>query len=376
VGYRPVSYSHIVVGAGAVGASSAYHLSDHRGRTLVLERFYENHPFGSSHGRTRILRTAYAEGSSYVPLVLRARTLWNRLGKAAGEEIFRPTGVILAGRSDSVPLGRARASARQWRLPHEVMDFEASRRRFPAFQFEPGDRVLLDPKGGVLFPERAISAFRRIAHDRGAVFRWNSPVTGWQPRPDGRILVRTASREYLADKLVLSAGAWMSSLVQDLRLPLIVEQQTVYWFRPGEGRPESFRGMPAFVWYVPQGGSYYGLPDVGDGVKIGGSRGQIVRNLNRRPRTSASELRSIRVFQARRLPGLASNPDRHVTCLYTNTPDKNFIVDFHPDSPNVVVVSACSGHGFKFASVMGELVAQGVTTGKLSSLLTPFRLRS
>ncbi|MGA8303875.1 MAG: N-methyl-L-tryptophan oxidase [Thermoplasmata archaeon] len=376
MGYRPVSYSHIVVGAGAVGASSAYHLSNDQGRTLVLERFEENHAFGSSHGRTRILRTAYAEGSSYVPLVLRARNLWNGLGEAAGVEIFRPTGAILAGRSDSIPLSQARASARHWKLPHEVMDSDASRRRFPAFRFGTGDRVLWDPKGGVLFPERAISAFRRIAHDRGVVFRWNSPVTGWEPRSDGRILVRTASREYLTDKLVLSAGAWMSSLVRNLRLPLIVEQQTVYWFRPGEGRPESFRGMPAFVWYVPQGGYYYGLPDVGDGVKIGGNRGQIVRNLNRRPPSAARELRSIRAFRARRLPGLASNPDRHVTCLYTNTPDKNFIVDFHPDSHSVVVVSACSGHGFKFASVMGELVARGVTTGKLSSLLAPFRLRN
>ncbi len=376
MGYRPASYSHIVVGAGAAGAASAYHLSESHGRTLVLERFHENHPFGSSHGRTRILRTAYAEGASYVPLVLRARSLWIRIGKFAGVEIFRPTGVILAGRSNSTPLGQAHASARRWRLPFELLESDAAQRRFPTFRFDSTDRVLWDPKGGVLFPERAISAFRRVAHDRGVVFRWNSPVTSWEPRQDGRILVRTSSREYLTDKLVLAAGAWMPSLVRELRLPLSVEQQTVYWFRPGEARPESFRGMPAFVWYIPQGGYFYGLPDVGDGVKIGGNRGQIVRNLGRRPPSSASELRSIRVFRGRRLPGLAVNPEQHVTCLYTNTPDKNFIVDFHPDSPSVVVVSACSGHGFKFASVMGELVARGVTTGKLSPLLTPFRLRN
>jgi sarcosine oxidase len=376
LGYRPASYSHIIVGAGAVGTSTAYQLSKYHGRTLVLERFHENHAFGSSHGRTRILRTAYAEGASYVPLVLRARDLWNRFGKVAGVEIFRPTGVILVGRSNSIPLGQARASARRWRLPYEVLDSGAAQKRFPAFRFESGDRVLWDPKGGVLFPERAISAYRRLAHDRSVVFRWNSPVIAWEPRPDGRILVRTSAREYLTDKLVLSAGAWMSSLVRDLRLPLSVEQQTVYWFRPGEGKPDWYCGMPAFVWYVPQGGYFYGLPDVGDGVKIGGNRGQIVRDLGHRPPSSDSELRSIRVLRGRRLPGLAADPDRHVTCLYTNTPDKNFIVDFHPDSKNVVVVCACSGHGFKFASVMGELVSRGVVTGKLSQLLAPFRLRN
>jgi sarcosine oxidase len=358
-----------------MGASTAFHLSYHRGRTLVLERYYENHAFGSSHGGSRILRTAYAEGASYVPLVLRARDLWRRLGKIAGMEIFQPTGVILAGRADSVPLRRAHASARHWSLPFELLDSETARRRFPTFQFGSGERVLWDPKGGVLFPEKAIGAFRRIAHHRGVVFRWRSPVISWEPRPDGRILVRTTSREYLTDKLVLSAGAWMPLLLRDLRIPLIIEQQTVYWFRPGEGRPESFRGMPAFVWYTPQGEHYYGIPDLGDGVKIGGSEGQIIRNLGRRPSPSLRELRSIRAFRARRLPGLASNPARHVTCLYTNTPDKNFIVDFHPASHDAVVVSACSGHGFKFASAMGELVAQGLTTGRLSPLLAPFRLR-
>jgi monomeric sarcosine oxidase len=374
LGHRLASYSHIIVGAGAVGASSAYQLSKYPGRTLVLERFHENHPFGSSHGRTRILRTAYAEGASYVPLVLRARDLWNRLGKVAGAEFFRPTGVILAGRANSIALRQAHASAVRWRLPSEMLDSGTAQRRFPAFRFDASDRVLWDPKGGVLFPERAISAYRRIAHDRGVVFRWNSPVTAWEFRPDGRILVRTSSREYLTDKLVLSAGAWMSSLVRGLRLPLRVEQQTVYWFGPGEGKPELYRGMPAFVWYVPQGGYFYGLPDVGDGVKIGGNRGQIVRSLDRRPASSTRELLSVRAFRERRLPGLAAAPEEHVTCLYTNTPDKNFIVDFHPDSQNVVVVSACSGHGFKFASVMGELVARGAVTGKLSPLLTPFRL--
>jgi sarcosine oxidase len=374
VGYRPRQYDHIVVGAGALGTSAAYYLSGHQGRTLVLERFFENHAFGSSHGRTRILRTAYSEGQTYVPLVLRARQLWRRLGKAAGTEIFRPTGVILAGESDSSSLAEAKASARRWELPHESFSIDQARRRFPTFRFAQSDGVLWDPGGGVLFPEKAIHAFRRLSHDRGVTFRWNSPVVRWSSRPDGRILVCTADREYLANAVVLSAGAWMSTLVPDLRLPLKVEQQTVYWFRPRDRSPEVYRRMPAFVWYNPRGSYYYGTPDVGDGVKIGGCEGQQVQDLARRPPPSEREFRSVRRFLNLRLPGLSPEPVRQASCLYTNTPDKNFIVDVHPDCPNMLLVSACSGHGFKFASAMGELISIAVRTGNLSPLLSPFRV--
>ncbi|MGP8077009.1 MAG: N-methyl-L-tryptophan oxidase [Thermoplasmata archaeon] len=374
MGYRPREYEHIVVGAGALGTSAAYYLSGHPGRTLVLERFFENHAFGSSHGRTRILRTAYSEGQAYVPLVLRARQLWNRLGTAAGTEIFRPTGVILAGESDSFSLAEAEASARRWELPHESLSIDQARHRFPTFRFAQGEGVLWDPRGGVLFPEKAIHAFRRLSHDRGVAFRWNSPVVRWSSRPDGRILVCTADREYLANAVVLSAGAWMSTLVPDLRLPLKVEQQTVYWFKPRDRSPEVYRRMPAFVWYSPRGGYYYGTPDVGNGVKIGGCEGQQVRDLGRRPPPSEREFRSVRRFLNLRLPGLSEEPVRQASCLYTNTPDKNFIVDFHPDCPNMLLVSACSGHGFKFASALGELISIGVLTGSLSPLLSPFRV--
>jgi sarcosine oxidase len=374
VGYRQREFDHIVIGAGAVGTSTAYQLSRSRGRTLVLERYYENHALGSSHGRTRILRTAYAEGAAYVPLVLRARRLWRVLGREVGEEIFRPTGVLLAGSSKSSSIESARRSARRYGLPHETYDVEGAQDRFPQFRFASGDSALWDPAGGVLFPERAIRAYRRLAHRRGVSFRWNSPVIRWKPLSGGRIQVETAAREYLAHDVVFSVGAWLGQVVPDLRLPLSVEQQTVYWFQPQNRRRAPYRAMPAFVWYASNGGYYYGTPDVGDGVKIGGSEGQLVRDLARRPASSSRELRSIQQFSAKRIPGLSSEPTRRVRCLYTNTPDKNFIVDFHPDCPNVLLVSACSGHGFKFASAIGELAARAVRTARLPSLLAPFTL--
>jgi len=374
VGYRPREYGCVVVGAGGVGTSIAYHLPRTPGQTLVLERFYENHAFGSSHGKTRILRTAYAEGAAYVPLVLRARRLWQRLGREARQEIFRPTGVLLAAASGSRSLASALASARRYRLSHEFLGSEVAQKRFGTFHFDRGDSALWDPQGGVLFPERAIAAYRRLAHRRGVTFHWNSPVVNWKLRSDGQFLVSTPLRDYLARTLVLSAGAWLPQLVPDLRLPLEVEQQTVYWFRSGPGYREPLREMPAFVWYHRSGGYYYGTPDLGDGVKIGGCEGQLVRDPNRRPHSSPREFRSVQRFLTRRLPQLRIQPRKQVSCLYTNTPTKNFLVDFHPDHRNVILVSACSGHGFKFASVMGELVAKSVTSGRLSPLLAPFQL--
>jgi sarcosine oxidase len=374
VGYRPAEYDHAVIGAGAMGTSVAYYLSVHPGRTLVLERYFENHPFGSSHGLTRILRTAYAEGSVFVPLVLRARTLWKRLGRDTGQEIFRPTGVLLGGRAGSSALAEAQKSARSYGLPHELLDGAHAAGQFPAFRFGGDDEALWDPGAGILFPERAIHAFRQGAYRRGVRFRWNSPVVRWKERADGRVLVGTRQREYLANQVVLSVGAWLPSLVPELHLPLRVEQQTMYWFLARGPSRATYREMPAFVWYGPGDGYFYGTPDVGDGVKIGGSDGQRIRNPARRPRTSSRELRAVQRFLSDRLPGLPARPVQRVRCLYTNTPNKNFLVDVHPESPHVLLVSACSGHGFKFASAVGALVSQGVVSGELPPLLAPFRL--
>jgi sarcosine oxidase len=376
VGYRLRSFDHIVVGAGGLGAAVAYFLSRRTGHTLALERFYENHPFGSSHGRTRILRTAYAEGSVFVPLVLRARTLWRRLGKDTGQELFRPTGVLLAGRAGASQLERAGASARSNHLPYEFLDDERARRRFPTFRFTRSDVALWDPGGGVLFPERAISAFRRSARRRGVQFRWNSPVLRWSSRSDGKVLVAVRNREYLADRVVLTVGAWLPGLVPSLPLPLSVEQQTVSWFRPQTQPQAQFRSMPAFVWYLSRGEYFYGIPDLGDGVKVGGSAGQIVRNLARRPPSSAREIRALTHFVRARLPGLGFRPIDTIRCLYTNTPDQNFIIDFLPECPHVLLASACSGHGFKFVPALGELIAKAATTGTLSPELAPFHFPS
>ena len=373
MGLRLAEYDHVVVGAGGVGSAVAYYLSRTRGRTLVLERFFENHAFGSSHGKTRLLRTAYSEGSTFVPLVLRARTLWKQLGREAGREIFRPTGVLLAGPSASPELARAKESARSNHLPYEMLDGTEAGHRFPAFRFDRRDAVVWDPGGGVLFPERAIYEFGRGARRRGTHFRWNSPVVRWKARPDGRVLLTTPRRDYVADRVVFSAGAWLATLVPELQLPLDVEQQSVYWFVPTDSDRRVYRRMPGFVWYQGEGEYFYGTPDFGDGVKVGGSRGRVVRDLSRRPPTSERETRAVRGFVRNRMIGISTAPVRQVRCLYTNTPDRNFIVAVHPDHSSIVLVSACSGHGFKFTSAIGELVAQAISSGWPSSL-APFQL--
>ena len=374
MGYRVKEYDRIIVGGGGLGTSIAYFLSRLPGSTLVLERFFENHPYGSSHGRTRILRTAYAEGSVYVPLVLRARDLWRKLGEEEGQDIFRPTGVLLAGPRGTPEIERAEASARSYKLPYELLDRDSARRRFPVFRFGSGEAAVWDPGGGVLFPEKAIRAFRRGAHDGGVRFRWNSPVIRWEETADGRVRVKTPTQEFLASRVVLATGAWLPRLVANLQLPLSVEQQTVFWFRALPKSHASYREMPAFVWYGRRGRYFYGTPDVGEGVKIGGSEGQRIRDPARRPPTSNRERHAIQQFRSDRLPGLVARPVRAVRCLYTNAPGQKFIVDFHPFRPNILLASACSGHGFKFVSALGEAIATAVGTGQLPPALTPFRL--
>ena len=261
-------FDWIVVGAGGAGCAATYFLNRDGRSTLTIDRYRLNHAFGSSHGRTRILRTAYSEGPHYVPLVLRSRLLWRRLAKEVGREIFRPTGVVLVGRRNSSRIRGALKSARLHGLPHEILSPEAIQARFPAFRPRPEEVAVWDPGGGVLFPERALTSFVRRAAANGARFVWNAPVTDWEVGPDGLVRVTARGSEFRARGLILTTGAWLPSLLPELRLPLEIEQQTVFWFRYDAARRTAFQNMPAFVWQREGEGYFYGIPDMGDGVKV------------------------------------------------------------------------------------------------------------
>ncbi len=374
MGYRPRRFDQIVVGAGVYGSSIAYHLSQRAGRTALLEQFGESHANGSSHGRTRILRTAYTEGAAYVPIVLRSRTIWIQLGRRLGEPLFRPIGTVIIGPSGSPEFDSARRIARRFGLPTVPLDAERAARRFPAFRFADDSEVLWDPLGGVLSAEGAVRGFVTLARRRGVSVRCRTKVLEYKPRSDGLVEVRTNRGDMVAERVVFAAGAWTSRLVPALRPHLTIEQQTVYWFPRRKELNRPLPAFPAFVWYMASGGYYYGTPDGEDCVKVGSDIGQRVDDPERRPPRSAREARAVRAFVRRQLVGVDGKAVQHSRCLYTNSPDGHFIIDRVDGDDRLIFVSACSGHGFKFASGLGELIAKFAINGAPPPLLRPFSL--
>ena len=363
----PENFDVIIVGLGAMGSAAAYHLAKQGKRVLGLDRFSPPHTFGSSHGETRIIREAYFEHPLYVPLVQRAYELWADLERASGQRLFVQTGGLMIGRAEGVVVGGAKRSAEQHHLQHEMLSSAEVRRRFPGLQPAEEMVAVWEPRAGILFPERCIEAHLSLARQHGATLLADAPVVKWQPNGDG-VSVFTAKAELSATYLVLSAGAWLTSLVPDLKLPLTVERQMLFWFEPGAERnlfhPSS---CPIHLWEWTAGRFFYGFPDLGTGVKIARHHeGEITAPDNACREVKPEEVAAMRNIILRKfLPKAADGLLRNATvCLYTNTPDGHFLIDHHPSHPQVLIASPCSGHGFKFSSAIGEVLADLITQGQ------------
>ena len=353
------SYDAIVVGLGAHGSAAAYHLATRGLRVLGLEQFPRGHTLGSSGGLSRIIRLSYYEHPDYVPLLKRAWDLWRELERASGETLLTQTGGLYVGSPDGELVSGALASARQHALAHEVLAPDELRVRFPLFQLDRDWVGLLDAQAGWLAPERCIETHLRMAERHGATLRFGEPVTGWGRDGDG-VRADSASGTYRAAHLVLTAGAWMSRLLTGLAPHLWVERNVLFWFEP-RGHRHAFAGLP--VWIVEDADrSWYGFPyDEQYGLKVAGLHfGDRVDpdTVEREPRPT-DEAR-VRTFLRRRMPQADGERRLAKVCMYTNSPDGNFVIDRLLEAP-VVYASACSGHGFKFASAIGELLAEMAT---------------
>jgi sarcosine oxidase len=370
------SYDVIVVGVGGMGAAACYHLARRGQRVLGLERFDIPHAHGSSHGVTRIIRLAYYESPAYVPLLRRAFALWRELGEAAGERLLVTTGSLDAGYEGSGVFEGSLASCLEHGLKHEVLTGAEVNRRFPGYRLPDTHRALLQPDGGFVLSERAIVAHVTLAQRHGADIRAREAMTGWAPLPGGGVRVTTARGSYEAGRLVLSPGAWIGDLVPELAAVAVPERQVLGWFQPDDPAnfgPERFPVLNLMV----EEGRYYLLPVFGvPGLKIGlyhhlgetGRADQISREVT--PEDEAVLRRCIsRYFPRADGPTMALH-----ACMFTNTPDEHFIIDTLPAHPEVIVASPCSGHGYKFASVVGEILADLATTGKSRFDLSMFRL--
>lgn len=366
----------LVVGLGAMGSATLQHLARRGARVAGIDRFAPPHTHGSTHGRTRIIREAYYESPIYVPLLRRAYELWEALERESGESLFRETGGLMIGPEHGELVSGALRSAREHDIAHELLDGPAMRRRFPQFRVPAGHVALLEKRAGILFPERCVAtALRRAQHD-GADIRTDERLLSWEAGTD-LVRCRTDRGEFTVARLVLCVGPWLPELLAALALPLDVERQTFHWFIPDEDR-ERFgpARCPIALWEYDTGRLVATFPDFGDGVKVGiHHEGEITTPERCRRTISPEEDEVTAALLERCLPGAAATLADSAVCLYTNTPDHHFLVDRHPASARVVVVSPCSGHGFKFASVIGEIAAELALGESPSFDLEPFRMK-
>ncbi len=354
------AYDAIVIGLGAHGSGAALALARRGLRVLGLEAGERGHGLGSSGGRSRMIRRAYFEDPAYLPLLGAAWAAWEALGEAAGETLVEVTGGLYAGQAGSDVFRGSVASARDQGLPHEVLSGAEIRGHWPIFTV--GDEMggLYDPGAGMIRPERAIAAQLRLAEGAGAVLRFAERVVDWRPALGGGLEVETDAAVHGADLLVIAAGAWTGHFVPDLRLPLEVERMPVFWFEPDVPVADVSVGrLPMWLMDTGAEGIFYGFPyDPAAGLKVSRHHSGEVIDPDAIDRAEhPADVERVRAFMRRHMAA-ANGPLREATvCLYTNTPDFNFVIDVHPAVPGVAFASACSGHGFKFAPVVGEILA-------------------
>jgi sarcosine oxidase len=370
-------YDAIVVGVGAMGSAALYHLARRGQRVLGLERFDVPHDLGSSHGITRIIRLAYYEHPSYVPLLRRAYELWRELEALAGEQLLYPTGSLDAGPPDCDVVQGSLRSCQLHDLAHELLTSAEITRRYPGYRL-PGQHVaVLQPEGGFLLPERCVVHHVWAAQALGAEVHARERVLDWAPSATGQgVRVRTERGTYEAGRLIVAAGAWMAGLVRRLAGLAVPERQVLAWLQPTAPERFALGHFPVFNLLVEEG-RYYGFPVFGvPGFKFGRYHhlGERVDpdHLQREP--TARDEAVLRTFAERYFPDGAGPTMALKTCLFTNSPDEHFVVDLHPQYPQVVVASPCSGHGFKFASVMGEILADLATDARTGHDISLFRL--
>jgi sarcosine oxidase len=359
----------IVVGLGGMGSAAAAHAAMRGKRVLGLEQFQPAHDQGSSHGRSRVIRLAYFEHPAYVPLLRRAYELWRQLEQLTGRDLLRITGGLMIGAPDSEVVAGSLRSAREHHLAHELFDAAEVHRRFPPFTPRPGLVALHEEEAGVLFPEEAIRAHLDAAMDNGAHLHFDERVDDWQVAPSGRVTVLTSRARYTAERVILAPGSWAASLFKLDWLPLEVEPQQLHWFVPDGGAaafsPDRF---PIYIWDVGNGVQFYGFPADQDGrVKVAFFRSRVLGE------------EAMRSALLPCIPALGNGTlVESVACKYTLTPDHHFVIGRHPDFENVVIASPCSGHGYKFASVIGEILSDLAidgTTRHSIALFAPDRFR-
>lgn len=366
-------YDAVVLGCGGVGSAALMHLARRGVRVLGIDRFPPAHARGSSHGRTRMIRQAYFEHPDYVPLVLRAYELWAELEAATGKKLYEETGLLEVGppaERGGVVVPGVLASAEQHGLAVDRLTAAECARRFPGFRVPESMVGVFERKAGFLHVEACVRTHLEEAVRLGAELHTEEAVRSWHVERGtdnaSHVVVETDHGRYEAARLIITAGAWAGELLRDLGIKLEVRRKPQYWFRPSTDDYRLDRGAPAFL-YETQAGVFYGFPVFGpEGLKCAEhSGGRVLTNPLENPSAiDEHDLARVRGFLAAHLPGITPELNDHAACMYTMSPDENFLVDRHATHNEVVFAAGLSGHGFKFTSVLGEALADLALNGK------------
>ena len=354
-----MNHDVIILGTGGVGSAAMYNLAKRGVKVLGIDRFPPAHDRGSSHGETRVIRRSYFEHPNYVPLLNRAYELWSELEEAAEKELLLKTGLVYFGKPDGPVLQGIRTSSDEHLLNVETVSARDALTRFPQFSAPDNAACLFEPDGGCLLVEDCVASHIEQAVQLGATHQHSEEIINWSAT-DTHCTVTTNKNTYHAAKLVIAGGAWSASLLADLDLPLKVVRKHLHWFKTGSAEYERDSGCPCYF-FETEVGYFYGCPGISDfGLKVAEHTGgeSIEDPLNVDRSEDPKDSRRVEDFAARHLPKLSRRRLHHKTCFYTMTPDEHFMVDTHPEFPSVSFATGLSGHGFKFTSVLGEVLAQ------------------
>lgn len=377
----------LVIGLGAVGSATVYQLARRGVRVTGIDRFTPPHDRGSSHGATRITRLAVGEGDDYVPLVQRSHAIWRELESESGKSLYVATGGLVMGDENGTYhhgqagfVQRTIGIAERFGIAHEVLRADELAARFPQFVLDGSEIAYYEPEAGALRPEECVATQIDAARRHGATIRCDEQVLEVTPGGSG-VVVRTDRDTYSAGRVIVTAGAWIPGLVGDaFATRLQVMRQVLYWFKPVDIAPFQPAKFPIFIWIygtAPED-SFYGFPMVDGigGVKMATEQYSRTTDPDHADRvvTAAETARMFQHNVAQRFHGITDRCVQAKTCLYTVSQDSGFVIDRHPSSPLITVVSACSGHAFKHSAGLGEALAIGACGEADAPDLTRFSL--
>tara|TARA_S200000501_G_scaffold122602_1_gene115540 strand:+ start:3710 stop:4849 length:1140 start_codon:yes stop_codon:yes gene_type:complete len=369
-------YDVIIIGLGAMGSAASYYLSKNGVKVLGLDTYEPPHKLGSSHGHTRVIREAYHEGTSYVPIVKRAYELWNELDHEIEDKLILEYGGMYLG-DDGKYLSDAKKSAKKYDIPIKEFSSKEIKEKYNILNPPNNFKGLLENRSGAVFPEKAISNFLSKSINNGSSHNYNEKVIGWG-KQSKFYKVETDKNNYFAEKLIFSSGAWIKNLVPSLKLPVKIERQVLFWFDPIKDKDRfHYSNMPNTGWDLDNGMEFYTQPNIENkGFKVAmHHNGKFISENDLNRESNADDLSIVKNFLEEYIPLANGKLIDSRVCVYTNTPDFDFIIDFYPNDENIIICSPCSGHGFKFTPAIGEICSELVINNGTNYDLSEFSIK-